>query len=351
MAQGFFKHIPNIIYDFKSDGEFYLAKDLFRNFSVWSYLQEGITGYNYYRIIDGERPDVTAAKLYGDSTLYWTFFLVNENLQDFSDWPKSQILFERFMDRKYSGTCLVAPSSTDIVDTTEKFTLGEKVSEGTSETIASSVTGGRTLELANTNSFIKVGMVVTGGNNAGNLPLVQPTGISGYVTVSAISGTTLVLSSDQTLVESTATSPLSFSSLVNYGFVTDINPTHNRIIVNDVQGYFTEGSSAVGANSGKEFIISSIQNEEDAVHHYLDSNNQKTTVESYTSDASNTPFEGGDTAANEGTGYYNYSTTNNTLVTNLDYERDLNEDRHLIRYIEPRYIGTIVKEFKELIGD
>ena len=44
-----------------------------------------------------------------------------------------------------------------------------------------------------------------------------------------------------------------------------------------------------------------------------------------------------------------YSTTNNTLVTNLDYERDLNEEKHLIRYIEPMYISRIVKEFREIV--
>ena len=280
MAGGFFKHIPNILYDFKSDGEFHVAKDLFRTFGVFSYLQEGISGYSYYRILDGERPDVVASKLYGDSTLYWTFFLVNENLENFSDWPKSQVLFERFMDRKYSGTCLVASNSTDIVSPTSKFTLGEKVSQ--------------------------------------------------------------------------------LSSI--YGFVTDVNPTHNRITLNDVEGVFTAGGTAITHRTDKlygieqpelqkSFTISSVQNEEDAAHHYLDSNNQRTTVVAYTSDASNTPFEGGTTAADEGTGYYNYSTTNNTLVTNLDYERDLNEERHLIRYIEPMYISRIVKEFREIVRD
>jgi hypothetical protein len=38
--------------------------------------------------------------------LYWTFFLVNENLQDFNDWPKSQVLFNKFIDRKYKVTSL-----------------------------------------------------------------------------------------------------------------------------------------------------------------------------------------------------------------------------------------------------
>ena len=98
MAQGFFKNIPNINYDFKSDGQFSRAKDLFRKVGVWSYLQENITGYQYYRIQEGERPDVVSSRLYNDSTLYWTFFLVNENLQDLSDWPKSNSLFNKFID-------------------------------------------------------------------------------------------------------------------------------------------------------------------------------------------------------------------------------------------------------------
>jgi len=251
MAQGFFKHIPNINYDFMSDGNYRQVKDLFRKVSTWSYLIEGVTGYSYYRIIEGERPDVVAARLYGDSTLYWLFFLVNENLQDFSDWPKSNSLFVKFMARKYPGTCLEASSSTDIVSydhskpedeqlASRKFILGEKVSQSSSV----------------------------------------------------------------------------------YGFITDINPTHNRITLNSVIGNFTADSTATGADSGKSFTISSVINEQDAVHHYTNSNNFNTTI-----------------------------ATGNTPVTNLDYERTLNEDKHTIRYIEPAYVGRVIREFSELVRD
>lgn len=247
MAKGFFKHIPNINYDFKSDGKFYQAKDLFRKVSTWSHLQEGVAGYNYFRIVEGERPDVVASKLYGDSTLYWTFFLVNENLQDYSDWPKSQPQFERFLDRKYSGKCLVASASTDIVsynhstEVSSKFELGEKVSQASSGA---------------------------------------------------------------------------------FGFVTNINPTHNRITLNSIDGTFTTGNTVVGADSEKSFSPSAVQPEKSAVHHYTDSNDLRTTV-----------------------------STGNTSVSNEEYERDLNEERHLIRYIQPQYVNRVVKEFIELIRD
>jgi len=246
MAKGFFKHIPDIRYDFKSDGKYFRAKDLFRKVSTWSYLQEGISGYNYYRITDGERPDVVASKVYGDSTLYWTFFLVNENLQDFNDWPKSGPVFHRYLARKYSGTALIGSSSTDIVSfnhTTEvssKFQLGEKVSQSSS------------------NAF---------------------------------------------------------------GFVTQVDPTFNRIILNSVDGTFTNGT-VVGADSEKSFTVTSVATEKDIVHHYTDSNDLKTTV-----------------------------STGNTPVSNEEYERDLNEDKFLIRIIEPKYIDKVVKEFKTLVRD
>ena len=105
-----------------------------------------------------------------------------------------------------------------------------------------------------------------------------------------------------------------------YGFVTDVNPTHNRITVNSVSGVFTANGTASGADSEKSFTISSVQNEQDAVHHYEDSNNIKTTV-----------------------------STNNTTVTNIEYERDINEDKHVIRYIEPQFISRITREFAELV--
>jgi len=246
MSQGFFKHIPNINYDFKSDGKLYKAKDLFRKVSAWSYLQEGISGYNYYRITDGERPDATASKLYGDGTLYWTFFLVNENLQDFNDWPKSQVTFNKFIDRKYSGTVLSASSSTDIVsfnhdtNVSSKFQLGETVTQTTS-------------------------------------------GAS--------------------------------------GIVTDINPTHNRITLNSVSGTFTN-STVIGSDSLKSFTVTSVLTEQDTAHHYKTSNGFHTTV-----------------------------ATNNTAVSNVQYERDINEEKFLIRYIEPQYIGKVIKEFSELVRD
>jgi len=77
-----------------------------------------------------------------------------------------------------------------------------------------------------------------------------------------------------------------------------------------------------GSDSSKSFTVSSVVNEQDAINHYIDSNNFKTT-----------------------------DSTGNTPVTNLEHERNLNEDKFTIRYIEHQYLETIINEFKSLMRD
>ena len=92
--------------------------------------------------------------------------------------------------------------------------------------------------------------------------------------------------------------------------------------MNSVQGTFTNGSTVTGVDSNKSFTVSSVVREQDVVNHYLDSNNLKTT-----------------------------SSTDTTPVSNEEHERNINEDKHLIRYIEPQYAGRVVREFKKLVRE
>ena len=196
MATEYFKNFPEMQYKLDS-GKIITIKDFFRKATVDAAARDAVIDYTFHELEEGDRPDVLATKLYGNGDLHWTFFLVNENLQDFNDWPKSQVTFNKFISRKYSGTCLLASSTTDIVsfnhdtEVSSKFLLGEKVSQ----------------------------------------------------------------SSDI------------------FGFVTDVNPTFNRITLNSVQGTFTNDSTVTGVDSNKSFTVSSVVREQDAVNHYLDSNN------------------------------------------------------------------------------
>lgn len=133
MAQKYFKHFPTIDFDVKNDGNLIQAKDIFRNIRVSSDAEDAITGYEYYYINDQDRPDVLASKLYGDATLYWLFWMVNDQFAIYNDWPKSQSILDKFINRKYSGKALVANQQSDIVSSSDsKFLQGEKVIGSTS---------------------------------------------------------------------------------------------------------------------------------------------------------------------------------------------------------------------------
>ena len=133
MAQKYFKHFPTINFDVKNDGNLIQAKDIFRNIRVSSDAEDAIIGYEYYYINDQDRPDVLASKLYGDATLYWLFWMVNDQFAIYNDWPKSQSILDKFINRKYSGKALVSNQQSDIVSSSDsKFLQGEKVVGSTS---------------------------------------------------------------------------------------------------------------------------------------------------------------------------------------------------------------------------
>ena len=132
-TSNYFRHFPSMDYDIKNDGNLVRAKDLFRQVRVFDDSDDGATGYEYLHIDNGERPDTLSARVYGDSTLYWLFWLVNDELTTHADWPRSNQLQEKYIDRKYAGKALVAEYSTSIVQSsTSKFLMGEKVHGATS---------------------------------------------------------------------------------------------------------------------------------------------------------------------------------------------------------------------------
>ena len=241
MSEKYFKHYPTIDFDVKNDGELIEAKDIFRNIRVSDNSDEAITGYEYYYVNDQDRPDVLATKLYGDATLYWLFWMVNDQFATFNDWPKSQSILERFIARKYSGKALVSNQQSDIVSSSDsKFLQGEKVVGSTSSA---------------------------------------------------------------------------------FGFVTNIDPTNKQLVLNDIQGQFQAGETVTGSNSTKSFIISSVRNFSDSPHHYVNSDGNKTTLET------------------------------TTMVTNSEYEQTLNDSKRSIRYIKVDFVPQLLREFKSMIRE
>jgi hypothetical protein len=103
----FFRQFPKTQYDFFNRGVNYNITDMFRYVNVdYSFLDDVAT-YSYYRIQNGERPDIVSQRLYGTPDYYWTFFIVNDHLKTgLAGWPLPQELFEDYMNTEYSGVAV-----------------------------------------------------------------------------------------------------------------------------------------------------------------------------------------------------------------------------------------------------
>jgi len=123
MSNQLFKNFPEIQYTL-STGKIVTIKDFFRKSMIEREAVNSVISYTYYEIQDGERPDVVADRLYGDSELHWTFFLVN-NMDNYYQWHKDNVTFENYINEMYPEYWLTASDSTDIVSSTNKFLLGE----------------------------------------------------------------------------------------------------------------------------------------------------------------------------------------------------------------------------------
>lgn len=123
MSNQLFKNFPEIQYTL-STGKIVTIKDFFRKSTIEQESVNSVISYTFYEIQDGERPDVVADRLYGDSDLHWTFFLVND-MDNYYQWYKDQTTFENQLKEMYPEYWLITNRSTDIVSKDNKWLLGE----------------------------------------------------------------------------------------------------------------------------------------------------------------------------------------------------------------------------------
>ena len=133
MAQEFFKNFPNIQYKL-SDGKVITIKDFFRKSKIEQESVTSLVEYTTYELEEGDRPDTVASKIYGNGDLHWTLYLVND-LDNYFDWFKTSQEFEEYIKQKYDGYLINANNTSDIIDSSSKFLLGEKVKTTQSEGI------------------------------------------------------------------------------------------------------------------------------------------------------------------------------------------------------------------------
>jgi len=213
MANQLFKNFPELQYTLNT-GKIVTIKDFFRKARVESAALDSLIEYQYYEILDGERPDVVASKLYGDGNLHWTFFLVND-FDNYYDWYMDFQTFSTYLDAKFPGQSLNAALTSDII---------QPPTYDTSVITETNPTG-----WLYDNKFM-IGETVTSTlGNTGTITRIEPT----------------------------------YKRIVVEGTDTFVTPEHPA----------TE--TVTGNKSGKSFSINSVTEHRDSAHHYKDADGNR----------------------------------------------------------------------------
>ena len=105
----YFNLVPNIIYDEKpikypfSESDKIIAKNFFRRYKLNDEIFSTAVFFNRYKIIDGERPDMVANKLYGNPFFDWVILMTNNLVNAHFDWPMSNYEINKILENEYDN--------------------------------------------------------------------------------------------------------------------------------------------------------------------------------------------------------------------------------------------------------
>jgi len=77
--------------------------DIFRRVKIKSKVINEASLYQEYDIPNGERPEDTSMKHFGDPQYHWVVLMTNQSQDGYYDWPLDFRAFETFVNEKYDN--------------------------------------------------------------------------------------------------------------------------------------------------------------------------------------------------------------------------------------------------------
>jgi hypothetical protein len=99
----YFSYFPKGTYDIRNDGNEKVVTDLMIRVKVRSKVLDESTLYDLYDIPEGETPELTALKHFGNSNYHWVILLTNDITDRYYGWPLTTYEFENYMTEKYTN--------------------------------------------------------------------------------------------------------------------------------------------------------------------------------------------------------------------------------------------------------
>lgn len=105
---GYFRELPNFEYiaNFPNQSfndDYVVAKNIFKRAKIRTDIANAVTAFEYYQIIDNERPDQVASKVYDNEELDWVILTTNNITNINQQWPLDNNSFYKYLIDKYGS--------------------------------------------------------------------------------------------------------------------------------------------------------------------------------------------------------------------------------------------------------
>ena len=80
-----------------------LLPNILKRVKLRTGLSSGMFLFDNYDVVDGERPEDIAFKLYGDPELHWVILMTNNITDRYYQWPLTQPQFQEYLKDKYGA--------------------------------------------------------------------------------------------------------------------------------------------------------------------------------------------------------------------------------------------------------
>ena len=312
----YFRQVPNFEYISRDTGDKYISeyipvKNLFKRGKLREDIFANLQFFEKYSIIGDERPDNVAYKFYDEETLDWVVLLSNNILNIQSEWPMTQMTFEKVMLERY-GSYEELYSGIHHYETEEiKNSLGITVLKGGLRISPTWKTNGNFLEAIN--STIRQ-------EERNGIFATQDGGITPSKTVSVFPINNIPANiGDQVTIE--GVSEKEYNGVFT---ITEIYDSYFKYELPEIPNNIFPTVST----SGKEQVI-----------YTLTSNTQNNGNAYY--------YEYWDA----GLGYSVLVPSTSLIrpVTNYEYELEIEEAKRNIYILKPRYLSVIFNDMEELM--
>lgn len=302
---GYFNNFPVLNYSLSStELKSKVCRDILvstKFFDIVSNAEKRANIFVDHIIKDGEKPEHIAYKAYGSSELHWIILLSNQIINPYYDWPLSTRDLDSYIDSHYPGMALFVPC---VDPNTSKLEIHFTVKDSIAK-------------LSHEKSHFVIGETVTQGNEEAT-----------------------VFSWDSIL-----------RKVVLVDGTIDFNTTDNIISTNE---------------DGVEFQVTPIRKiiyNKESIHHFrdnfgnvIDPYGQIDPTSAIIYSTKNIIAETDITVSATNNFPLNMYLNNNAVlstlnvVTNQQYETELNDSKRNIKILKPEYVDTIVSDLSQIFN-